>query len=68
MSPFCFSVLYPGIFGGATAFTPDQFFTVNGYSNEFYGWGGEDDDMYNRSVIMYSCLESKYCIIMYLAH
>ena len=41
-------VPYSDLFGGATAFTEEQFSRVNGYSNEFYGWGGEDDDMYRR--------------------
>ena len=43
-----FRVPYKGIFGGATAFTSSQFELANGFSNQFYGWGGEDDDMYNR--------------------
>lgn len=24
---------------------PEHYFLVNGYSNLFWGWGGEDDDM-----------------------
>ena len=49
---FCiyFRITYAEIFGGVTLFTPQQFRVVNGFSNEFYGWGGEDDDMFNRLV------------------
>jgi len=34
--------------GGVTELTKEQFELVNGYSNSFWGWGGEDDDMFNR--------------------
>lgn len=39
---------YKTLFGGVTAFRPSHFEQVNGFSNQFYGWGGEDDDMYQR--------------------
>lgn len=39
---------YATIFGGVSALTTEQMQKVNGFSNEFWGWGGEDDDMSNR--------------------
>ena len=39
---------YREYFGGVTAMRSDLFKTINGFSNLFYGWGGEDDDLFNR--------------------
>ncbi len=30
--------------GGVLAINIDHFEKANGYSNEYWGWGGEDDD------------------------
>jgi len=45
---FMYRLPYDDIFGGVSAMTVDQFRLVNGFSNLFWGWGGEDDDMANR--------------------
>ena len=37
-------------FGGVTMFTKDDFKTINGFSNEYWGWGFEDDDLLVRCV------------------
>jgi len=39
---------YPDYFGGVTGFTRSAFHHVNGFSNEFWGWGAEDDDLLAR--------------------
>lgn len=39
---------YVDLFGGVSALTREHFRLVNGFSNVFWGWGGEDDDMANR--------------------
>jgi len=44
----------------------ESFNKANGYSNSYWGWGGEDDDMYNRvrfskqKVIRYPQSVSRY--------
>ena len=35
-------------FGGVCSFTEEQFLMVNGYPNNIYGWGGEDDELEYR--------------------
>lgn len=40
--------MYADYFGGVSAMTVDQFRAINGFSNSFWGWGGEDDDLFNR--------------------
>jgi hypothetical protein len=35
-------------FGGVTLFPSEMFERINGYSNEYWGWGFEDDDLLYR--------------------
>jgi beta-1,4-galactosyltransferase 1 len=41
---------FPDFFGGVEAFTEQDFEKTNGFPNTFFGWGGEDDALYNRAV------------------
>jgi len=43
-------VHYEELFGGVTMFNKEDFEKVNGFSNEYWGWGGEDDDLRLRCV------------------
>ena len=38
----------PTYFGGVSALSTSDFIRINGFSNEYWGWGGEDDDLYRR--------------------
>lgn len=41
---------YSGYFGGVSGLSKTQFLKINGFPNEYWGWGGEDDDIFNRYV------------------
>lgn len=40
----------PTYLGGITIFTEQGFKHTNGFPNNFWGWGGEDDELYERVV------------------
>ena len=42
------SLPYVQYFGGVSALSKQQFLTINGFPNNYWGWGGEDDDIFNR--------------------
>ncbi|XP_075234413.1 beta-1,4-galactosyltransferase 1-like [Lycorma delicatula] len=66
---FDYKLPYDVIFGGAVAILKDQFLCANGFSNNFFGWGGEDDDFYNRvtrngtRICRYEYSVSKYIML-----
>lgn len=42
----CISRLpYKMYFGGVSALTPLHYLKMNGFPNNYWGWGGEDDDI-----------------------
>jgi len=48
ISKFNYKLPYASYFGGAVSIPLTQFIKINGMSNDFWGWGGEDDDFYRR--------------------
>lgn len=50
---FNYDMPYNDYFGGVVIFSREQFISVNGFSNEFWSWGGEDDEMRNNVLEKY---------------
>lgn len=50
MDKFNFGLPYNTYYGGVSSLSKNQFIKINGFSNTFWGWGGEDDDIYKRII------------------
>jgi hypothetical protein len=46
-----YQLKYEEYFGGAVVFSKEQVERTNGYSNEYWDWGMEDDDLFWRCVM-----------------
>eukprot|EP00106_Octopus_bimaculoides_P014880 XP_014782322.1 PREDICTED: beta-1,4-N-acetylgalactosaminyltransferase bre-4-like [Octopus bimaculoides] len=63
---------YNTLFGGVVAMKKEEFQKVNGFSNRYFGWGGEDDDLYNRiahhsyNIHRHSLLVARYTMLKHI--
>ncbi|XP_051736526.1 beta-1,4-galactosyltransferase 5 isoform X1 [Ctenopharyngodon idella] len=48
LNKYSYMLPYEEFFGGVSGMTVEQFRKINGFPNAFWGWGGEDDDLWNR--------------------
>ncbi len=46
-----YQLKYEEYFGGAVLFSKEQVMATNGYSNDYWDWGMEDDDLFWRCVM-----------------
>lgn len=58
---FLFRLPYKQLLGGVAAWKTKEFEQVNGWSNLFVNWGGEDDDLSYRF-----CFISYFCSFFYI--
>jgi predicted glycosyltransferase involved in capsule biosynthesis len=65
---FEWALPYNGYFGGVTIFDRESFQTINGYANEYWGWGAEDDDVFHRCNTKEVQVSRKNCSFRSLSH
>ncbi len=58
---------FPNFLGGVIGMSGEVFEKINGFPNRIYGWGGEDDMVYNRlaknNLIVYRPRKGKYILL-----
>lgn len=65
---FNYKMPFPQYFGGVTLFRNDQFALIGGFSNEFWGYGAEDEEMYNNVKIHGLPIHYRTCFFQSLHH
>ena len=63
ISQMNYDLKYFEYFGGAVLFTKDQVERTNGYSNEYWDWGMEDDDLFWRCYLEGLLRVDEYCFL-----
>lgn len=67
-SQFRYKMPFPDYFGGVTLFSHHHFAGCGGYSNKFWSWGGEDDEMRNHVKSCGLTIDRRKCTFESLHH
>lgn len=62
------SIQRESYFGGVTIFNDHDLLKINGFSNNFWGWGGEDNELYNNVIKHKLEIEYRDCTFKSLPH
>lgn len=65
---FGYKLPYQNYFGGVTIFDKETFKEINGYSNKYFSWGAEDDDIFLRCEKINKKIFRKNCMFKSLFH
>jgi hypothetical protein len=67
-SQFRYRMPFAEYFGGVTLFNSKDFADCRGYSNKFWSWGGEDDEMRNNVISKGFTITRRKCTFESLHH
>lgn len=65
---FKYKMPFSDYFGGVTLFNNGDFEKVNGFSNNFWGWGGEDDEIRKECIKVGLVIKHRECRFSSLHH
>lgn len=68
VSQFRFKMPFPEYFGGVTLFNEGDFRKCNGYSNNFWTWGAEDNEMHDNVLKSGLTITRRSCTFESLHH
>jgi hypothetical protein len=65
---FKYKMPFDDYFGGVTLFNNKDYETINGFSNNFWGWGGEDDELRKECEAKGLIISRRDCMFSSLHH
>jgi hypothetical protein len=65
---FKYKMPFPEYFGGVVLITAEHMKQCNGFCNEYWGWGGEDNDFRDRVIATIGAIDSRECTYNSLPH